>query len=493
MLDIEAVGSDLPQAEQDETMADLVFFLNTFGSTQAVRLKLQEQEKDIRRLEKQVRRFLIGQGMADVAQEERTGNREQKSSTSSGNREEDVGTIMTNLHFFLQTFGSTRAVRQKLESQSQKITGLKRTAQWFQERQGKAVQVTTSDTVSSLKLTNAGLPRSEEKITRIQTKPAAHSSMSSEAIARNSGIKAMDKTQPRCSQPGCKKTVQVNGLCYHHGGYYTCTFKDCNRRAVTKYLCHMHGGGKICRQSDCIKQIVSSDMEFCSTHAREQACRVEGCKNFQVKRGYCTKHNLEKAVNTHTKKDILPCDQAPAPEAHPSTPKLHHKICRAPGCMKWVMRNGDPNAYCIVHRDGCTTESGSSGMPVRLEAPIDSVITQPTEVTKEEDVLPPSKPVNRVCNQPGCTNMNLQGAKKGFCFRHGGGKTCVVEGCTKKQKRNKRCAAHGGYYGCKAEGCKKRVYVRGYCKSHLQERSTDNAGNLSSGRPQHVLDLHMPK
>eukprot|EP00644_Phytophthora_capsici_P015407 jgi/Phyca11/17059/fgenesh1_pg.PHYCAscaffold_24_\ len=106
MLDVEAVGSDLPRAEQDETMEDLAFFLDNFGSTQAVRIKLQEQEKDIKRLEKKVRRLLIGQGMADAAQEEEDRDSGRHSST---NDEEDVSTIMTNLHFFLQTFGSTRA------------------------------------------------------------------------------------------------------------------------------------------------------------------------------------------------------------------------------------------------------------------------------------------------------------------------------------------------------------------------------------------------
>ncbi|KAG1709529.1 hypothetical protein DVH05_020179 [Phytophthora capsici] len=467
-------------------MEDLAFFLDNFGSTQAVRIKLQEQEKDIKRLEKKVRRLLIGQGMADAAQEEEDRDSGRHSST---NDEEDVSTIMTNLHFFLQTFGSTRAVRQKLESQKQKITGLKRTAQWFQEREGKA---TTSDKLSNLKSMNAGLLQSEENDTvQVQTEPGLMSATVSTGVETKmqaedsrkkvettaTGIKMMDKPHPRCSQPGCKETVQVNGLCYHHGGYYTCTFKDCNRRAVTKYLCHVHGGRD--RQPGCRKQSVSSDKEFGNAHAREQPCSLKGYKNFQVKRGYCNKHNLENAATKYAKKDILSCNhQAPTTETHPSAPKLHHQTCRAPGCMKWVMRNGDPNIYCIVHRTGSTTESGISGIPATLEARIDPVIVHPTKVTKERDVLSISKPEDRGCKQPGCTNVgSSKGAKKGFCFRHGGGKTCVVEGCVKKQKRNKRCVAHGGYYECKAEGCKKHVYLRGYCKGHLQDD----------------LDVHMPK
>ncbi|ETI42662.1 hypothetical protein F443_12219 [Phytophthora nicotianae P1569] len=46
MLDVTTVGSELAPAQQDSTLADLLFFLDQFGSTRAVRIKLHEQQKD---------------------------------------------------------------------------------------------------------------------------------------------------------------------------------------------------------------------------------------------------------------------------------------------------------------------------------------------------------------------------------------------------------------------------------------------------------------
>ncbi|ETL89304.1 hypothetical protein L917_11707 [Phytophthora nicotianae] len=58
MLDVTTVGSELAPAQQDSTLADLLFFLDQFGSTRAVRIKLHEQQSEIRRLERQVERLM---------------------------------------------------------------------------------------------------------------------------------------------------------------------------------------------------------------------------------------------------------------------------------------------------------------------------------------------------------------------------------------------------------------------------------------------------
>ncbi|ETK82689.1 hypothetical protein F441_12198 [Phytophthora nicotianae CJ01A1] len=58
MLDVTMVGSELAPAQQDSTLADLLFFLDQFGSTRAVRIKLHEQQSEIRRLERQVERLM---------------------------------------------------------------------------------------------------------------------------------------------------------------------------------------------------------------------------------------------------------------------------------------------------------------------------------------------------------------------------------------------------------------------------------------------------
>ncbi|KAL4093662.1 hypothetical protein PRIC1_011094 [Phytophthora ramorum] len=120
MLDVKAVGSDLTPAQRDETLGDVKFFLDEFGSTRAVRVKLQEQENDIKRLERLVR------GESSHEDEEKD---EDTAINSGANAVEDVDETMADLDFFLRTFGSTRAVREKLQNQTKEVVALQRTAQ----------------------------------------------------------------------------------------------------------------------------------------------------------------------------------------------------------------------------------------------------------------------------------------------------------------------------------------------------------------------------
>ncbi|KAG7391378.1 hypothetical protein PHYPSEUDO_004913 [Phytophthora pseudosyringae] len=133
MHDVSVVGVGLTPAQQDATMADLVFFLEEFGSTRAVRVELQAQEREIKRFESQIRRFLGRQG--DILSSEETDKDRINSSKDRVNTEESVDETMADLDFFLQRFGSTRAVRSQLESQRKELVGLKRTVKWFLERQ----------------------------------------------------------------------------------------------------------------------------------------------------------------------------------------------------------------------------------------------------------------------------------------------------------------------------------------------------------------------
>ncbi|KAG6621348.1 Phosducin protein 3 [Phytophthora cinnamomi] len=116
---VRAVGSDLTPAQKDEVMTDLAFFLDEFGSTRAVCVKLQEQESEIERL----RRLLSQETQQDTDTQKRT-------LSSSEEAVEDVDDIMADLSYFLGTFGSTRAVRERLENQKQEIAALQRATQW---------------------------------------------------------------------------------------------------------------------------------------------------------------------------------------------------------------------------------------------------------------------------------------------------------------------------------------------------------------------------
>ncbi|ETP40623.1 hypothetical protein F442_12123 [Phytophthora nicotianae P10297] len=144
MLDVKGVGSNLTLAEQDEAIADLTFFFDEFGSTGAVRDKLEEQESDIKLLHHQIRRLLNHQSDGFVREE---GERDKKSRTDIA---EDVDETMKNLDFFIRTFGSTRQVREKLERQRVKVVGLRRTVRWLKERQPARVNLGESSDVEVL-------------------------------------------------------------------------------------------------------------------------------------------------------------------------------------------------------------------------------------------------------------------------------------------------------------------------------------------------------
>ncbi|KAL4147309.1 hypothetical protein PRNP1_011065 [Phytophthora ramorum] len=131
MLDVTKVGADLPPAQQDETLSDLAFFLDAFGSTRAVRVKLQEQERDVRRFGGQLRRLMNLRDESSLEHGEIAIN-------DNENTAHGVDATMEDLDFFLRTFGSTRAVRTKLETQRCCIVGLQRTVQWLHARQRKA-------------------------------------------------------------------------------------------------------------------------------------------------------------------------------------------------------------------------------------------------------------------------------------------------------------------------------------------------------------------
>ncbi|KAG7391379.1 hypothetical protein PHYPSEUDO_004914 [Phytophthora pseudosyringae] len=554
MVDVKSVGSNLTPAQRDETMADLAFFLDEFGSTHAVRIKLREQESDVRRLRKRVRRLLgnVNDANAPREEEEKDTNDDVNATEST---EEGVDDIMTDLHFFLQTFGSTRAVRAKLKHQREEIVGLECTAQWFQERQrtssssdarqdeagteadgdivdhgsaggvaaeasqaepskhkdqlmNEAVSMADKDFVSSgavnaylqalktvnevctqLKRSNASTwsisdnSNSSDQAEMLAEDSIKHFEQTKETRSTHSGVESVDKLKHSCSQPGCSKRVQVKGLCHHHGGYYICVGKGCNRRAITKNLCRHHGGGTKCRYPECGKLVVSSGKGFCAVHAREKgitlhhACKMERCNKLQVKQGYCNMHSFQKFVGrVDSNNGISVHDQQPSDRSE-SNWKPHHRTCRAAGCMRWVMRNGDPNEYCFKHGDDPAPKSSTPGNMSATVSPfvhLAGADKQMQTVVVFED----SGAVCRkraLCKQTGCENLGKNyGAKKGFCFRHGGGFTCIVEGCAKSQQRNRLCAAHGGYYECKAEGCKKDAYPRGYCYTHSHKPATSD-------------------
>lgn len=124
-MDVTAVGVGLTPAQRDETMTDLSFFLDEFGSTRAARIKLQEQQREIGILETQVRYLLMdrNRGLPSPQEEGKTTDSENQSPGNYEFSEESVDDTMADLDFFLRIFGSTRAVREKLENQNGRSWG----------------------------------------------------------------------------------------------------------------------------------------------------------------------------------------------------------------------------------------------------------------------------------------------------------------------------------------------------------------------------------
>ncbi|KAE8976118.1 hypothetical protein PF007_g19344 [Phytophthora fragariae] len=219
MFDPRAVGVDLTPAQQDETLCDLAFFLDNFGSTCAVRTKLQEQESDIKRLDKKVRRLLTCPRDKNLQQEE---EREEENNTKNreGEEKEDVDETMADLDFFLRTFGSTRAVREKLETQSQRSVGLHRTVKWLQERwhpDGEGLEDSSDVEYLGTELA----PKADKIESKSQVKSDEDERADGTNNARSSEKEAdVVPTGRRCCQlPNCEKYAQVNDFCATHGGF----------------------------------------------------------------------------------------------------------------------------------------------------------------------------------------------------------------------------------------------------------------------------------
>ncbi|KAG6617046.1 WRKY transcription factor 19 [Phytophthora cinnamomi] len=104
-------------------------------------------------------------------------------------------------------------------------------------------------------------------------------------------------------------------------------------------------------------------------------------------------------------------------EAAPKRKKRKARICKEPGCDKYVVDHG----LCIRHGGG------------------------------------------KRCNVEGC---NCRAQNRGLCWKHGGYTICKVDGCAKRAKSRGICWSHGGGTRCKTDGCSKIAVSLGRCWAH---------------------------
>eukprot|EP00644_Phytophthora_capsici_P016435 jgi/Phyca11/573169/estExt2_Genewise1.C_PHYCAscaffold_520017 len=67
------------------------------------------------------------------------------------------------------------------------------------------------------------------------------------------------------------------------------------------------------------------------------------------------------------------------------------------------------------------------------------------------------------CDFPMCKNSSRS---RGFCYSHGGGRRCCVDGCNNGAVSRDLCKRHGGGRRCRVAGCKSSSESGGLCYSH---------------------------
>ncbi|EGZ14620.1 hypothetical protein PHYSODRAFT_332972 [Phytophthora sojae] len=209
-----------------------------------------------------------------------------------------------------------------------------------------------------------------------------------------------------CLLSDCTNTAQANGFCYAHGGYQVCYALGCNRRAAVRAF-HR-------------KRAVSSDTN--DLHTAEYDGNGKSAKNQKVwvQLDYCDKHLDEEELDGDHAAEAS--SQAQPHETIRATDRRYrrHSVCKWLGCMKWVMRDGDPSEYCVLHRaqDGSSVISRGSSVASFTHSEDESSVEQveATEFNGEKDVQRDYKsPV--LCKEPGCSKQgSVYGDKRGYCF-----------------------------------------------------------------------------
>lgn len=166
----------------------------------------------------------------------------------NGNGAEGVHETMTNVEFFLRTFGSTRAVRDKLRIQKLKIVGLRRTLDWCQRKQrtdNDVALVPPAEAKGKVVRTPV-----QTEILQVGQRPASEQSAPPPAVFSThptqvdvielgvSGRASGKRKRNLCKEPGCTKLGRFDGekkgCCFRHGGGQTCSEPGCTRARLVK-------------------------------------------------------------------------------------------------------------------------------------------------------------------------------------------------------------------------------------------------------------------
>ncbi|KAK1940528.1 hypothetical protein P3T76_007979 [Phytophthora citrophthora] len=423
MLDVTSVGANLSPEQQEATLADLTFFLDSYGSTHAVRFKLKAQQREIQRLMDQLQQLLNGREGEELRDDER------QVATNGELFEDDMGGVdetMVDVDFFLRVYGSTQAVRQELSSQRNKIEILSKTIANF-EKQQEQQDVNVSET-QGCKGVGGNSDFGEENEVQVE---------SAGVVTQESKEHANDSSQSRsvdcrrlshvtCRTLGCMKWVKRNG--------------------DTSEYCTVHRGVTTASQDGSLVQNESA--------REEESSRGGRCDHDD---------SQTKVIPVQSPKELTAADSKETP--HEFMGFVAHPV--------WLL-NVNTVAYYQKLRSSLTAipSTSSSNQNSELREPTTSHVESTgnsSTATKQTNSVRENWPSPRVCRHPEC-NKNAQ--VHGLCCAHGGYNICKVDGCDRRVISRKLCRYHGGCPRCKMSGCEKITSSigKGYCYRHAREQ-----------------------
>ncbi|KUF89831.1 hypothetical protein AM587_10013148 [Phytophthora nicotianae] len=455
MLDVKAVGANLTPEQQEATLADLNFFLDEFGSTRAVRVKLQEQQRDIQRLGGQVRRLVNGRGEDEHDKRDDEITVESNQSDPNG-----VDEIMADVDFFLRAYGSTRAVRHELYAQRQKLANLQSTIRYFQKRQG--LNENNVETGGSRGTKARDLGENDDKVgstsaaTLVQ-KVSKNEQQNKDGVANKypQGVKSSTfrhrASHVTCKVVGCMKWVMrdgdLNEYCVHHRTAFAST-DDCPM------------------QDEKVKKNLGSKAE----NGRESGAAE---KTEREKRDVV----LKEAQNGKAEKEQhVDADCCVRPFSTHEDISVSGLIAAYYKQLKSALTvDSKPSGVnSIGNSDSCDVTKSQpqlkdSSMVIKQAENVDDGKADVHTSASEASSLRPS---SRTCRHQGCTK-NSQA--HGLCWAHGGYYICKVDGCTLRAISRKLCRNHGGGTRCRFSDCDKMIfsYGKGYCYRHARDQGIE--------------------
>uniref|UniRef100_A0A6N2KN58 WRKY19-like zinc finger domain-containing protein n=1 Tax=Salix viminalis TaxID=40686 RepID=A0A6N2KN58_SALVM len=251
----------------------------------------------------------------------------------------------------------------------------------------------------------------------------------------------------KCKFLGCSKGARgASGLCIGHGGGQRCQKPGCDKGAESRTAyCKVHGGGRRCQHLGCTKS-AEGKTDFCIAHGGGRRCGFPGgcTKAARGKSGLCIRHG-------------------------------GGKRCKVGGCTRSA--EGRLGCVFLMGVDAVVNTKGASKVPGTAKLMVGGNDAYLQDAPKE---LRGARRYARdtVGGSAACLMVpkSVHGGTN-FCVAHGGGKRCVVPGCTKSARgRTDCCVRHGGGKRCRVQNCGKSAQgSTDFCKAHGGDRDSSMA------------------